>query len=176
MNETMIIYGVIGLFAVIGLVIGGMWVIRRMKGTIVLRMNNATANSGESLSGTIDLSINKAMQSNALEVALIAKEIVKERRDGQSHNRTEEVYRSTKTVEGPTSYNAGDKNSYTFEINVPAGADSNVDLGGTTQMLLGVASHFIGSSRRVEWKLEARLDAPGLDLVTTKSVHVNVII
>jgi len=176
MNETMIIYGVIGIFAAVGLVFGGIWVIRRMKGTIVLRMNNGTANSGEPLSGSIDLTINKAMQSNALEVALIAKETIKERRDGKTHTRSEEVYRSTKTIEGPTSYNAGDKNSYTFEINAPTGADSSAKISGTAGMLLGVASQFVGSNRRVEWKLEARLDAPGLDLVTTKSVHVNVII
>ena len=176
MNQDMMMYGVIGLFAVVGLVLGGIWVIRRMKGTIVLRMNNATVNAGEPLSGTIDLSINKAMQSNALEVSLIAKEIIREHRDGKQHTRSEEIFRSTKTIEGPTSYNAGAKNSYTFEINAPAGADSKVELGGTAQMLLGVASHFIGGNRRVEWKLEARLDAPGLDLVTTRSVHVNVAI
>ena len=176
MEKEIIIYGVVGIFAVVGLVVGGIWIIRRMKGTIVLRMNNATANSGETLSGTIDLTINKVMESNALEVALIAKEIIKERRNGKQHTRTEEVYRSTKTIEGPTLYNAGDKKSYTFEINVPSGIDSKVKLGGTAQMLLGAASLFIGSDRRVEWKLEARLDAPGLDLVTSKDVHVNVII
>ena len=176
MEKEIIIYIVIGIFEVVGFVVGGIWVIRRMKGTIALRMKSATANSGETLSGTIDLSINKAMQSNALEVTLIAKEIIKERRDGKQHTRTDEVYRSTITVEGPTTYNAGDKKSYDFEVNVPSGADSKVELGGTAQMLLGVASTFIGSNRRVEWKLEARLDAPGLDLVTSKNVHVNVII
>ena len=176
MNQDMVMYGVIGIFVVVGAVIGGMWVVRRMKGTIVLRMNNATADAGKPLSGTIDLSINKAMQSNALEVSLIAKEIIRERRDGKQHTRSEEVFRSTKTIEGPTAYRSGDKNSYPFEINAPAGVDSKVELDGTAQMLLGAASNFIGSSRRVEWKLEARLDAPGLDLVTTRSVHVNVVI
>jgi len=176
MQDEMIIYAIIGVVVVALLGIGGVWVLRRMKGTIILRMDNATADSGKAFRGTIDLTINKAMESHALEVALIAKETIKERRDGKTHTRTEEVYRSTKTVVGPTIYNAGDKNSYTFEINAPSGTNSKQELGATAQMMLGAAAQFIGSNRRVKWKLEARLDAPGLDLVITKNVHVNVII
>jgi len=176
MQEEMIIYAIVGVVVAGLLGFGAVWVLRRMKGTILLRMDNATADSGKPFRGTIDLSINKAMESHALEVALIAKETIKERRDGKTHTRTEEVYRSTKTVEGPTLYSAGDKKSYTFEINAPSGADSTQELGATAQMMLGAAAQFLGSNRRVKWKLEARLDAPGLDLVTTKNVHVNVII
>ena len=154
--------------------IGIVWVVRKFKGSIDIDLKHNSMIPGDKMSGDINITFRQAMQSNALDVILIVQEKRRERRNGENKTRTEEVYRDTVRVAEGQSYNAGEQVSYPFEITVPNignNTQAQNSMGGIAGTLINAAVNYIGNEREYIWDLEARLDAPGLDLVTTKKLN-----
>ncbi len=149
------------------------YVARFMRGSIKLSMSRTTFNPGDAITGSFDLLTKKPIQGNQLVVSLIGVEITKTRRDGGSRTRSQEIYRDEVVLEEAKEYQAGQTSKHEFEIAAPNTSEPgfmNSALGKT----LGAALSFLGNRRkRLKWKIEARLDAKGVDLKATKSIRIN---
>jgi hypothetical protein len=136
-------------------------------------MSRTTFNPGDAITGSFDLLTKKPIQGNQLVVSLIGVEITKTRRDGGSRTRSHEIYRDEVVLEEAKEYQAGQTSKHEFEIAAPNTSEPgfmNSALGKT----LGAALSFLGNRRkRLKWKIEARLDAKGVDLKATKSIRIN---
>jgi len=170
--STLILVTVGGAFATVG----GMWIARKMKGSIDLELHDYSASPGSAFKGDVHLVFKKAMQSNHLNVDLIATEETKEFHDGKYKTHHREIYRDKVRLERSKNYQAGQSISYPFEIEIPQmdGVASG-KLGKAMDMLSTLASAFTQRDRTLNWSIEARLDAPGLDLVTSVPVKVRML-
>lgn len=165
------------ILAVIGggfLGVGVLWIARKFKGNIEIKLKHSSMIPGDKMGGDINITFRKAMQSNSLDAVLIIQEKIQARRNGNNETRTEEIYRDTVHVADGLSYSAGERVSYPFEITVPnigSSTQAQSSMGGVTGTLLNAAASYIGDRTEYIWELEARLDAPGLDLVTSKKLN-----
>ena len=158
------------------LAFGAMWVLRKMKGNIDLSVKQSTVSPGELFMGDVLLEFKKPMQSNNLKVTLFAKEEVREYDDGKYKTSHREIYRDSVRLKGATSYQAAQTITYPFEITVPQmNGMVQGKMGEAMEMMSNLASAFMQRDRKIVWSLEARLDAPGLDLVATSPVQVRMV-
>jgi len=148
-------------------------ILRFLRGSIKLTLPRTSFNPGEAITGNVELQTKKEIEGNKLLVSLIGVKEIKSTRNGKSHTRTEEIYRDSVTLEEARPYPAGYLATYNFTLKTPNWKEPeflNSALGET----LTTALNFLGSSSsRVYWKIEARLDAKGVDLAASKSVFVN---
>ena len=154
--------------------IGVLWVARKFKGTIEVNLKRNSMIPGDKMAGDINITFRKPMQSNSLDAILIIQEKIQERRNGNNETRTEEIYRDTVHVADGQNYSAGERVSYPFEITVPdigSSTQARSSMGGIAGTLLNAAASYMGDRVEYIWEIEARLDAPGLDLVTTKKLN-----
>ena len=79
---------------------------------------------------------------------------------------------------------AGAKQSFAFTLVAPGNNPTGETVGEVPAKVLGAvntAANVIGAlgmgnrSRRLEWKLEARADLPGVDIASSRRVRVNLI-
>lgn len=170
----------IGGLAVAVLVIAGVaayYIIRYMKGSIKFTMPRTGFGAGEMVTGSFELAVKKPIQGNRLVVSLIGDEIETYYRDGKRRTRSREVYRDEKVIEDARSYQPGHRAVHEFEIQAPSDGSSQVPSevpeNAVLQTVVGVAKALSGRRRRLKWRIEARLDAKGVDLATSKSVTIN---
>jgi hypothetical protein len=169
-----------GLIAVISMcaaVIVGIivfFVMRGMKGTITLQCEKNTFDPGETIKGTISVKIKKETRGNQLKVSLIADRTTTFYDGDERRTDHDEIYRDELVLEDKKTYPVGYENTYDFSINIPK---MNEPGGQQTDGVLGAVGavfDVLSANRRktkIEWQLEARLDAEGLDLVTKKEIH-----
>ncbi len=145
------------------------YVVRFMRGTITLSLPITAFNPGDTIAGSFDLNTKKAIQGNKLIVSLIGTQITKTYENGESKTRSREIYRNEILVEEAKAYSAGSVATYNFEIATP-NTQSTESVG---QALTAVFRLLSDRSTHLKWKVEARLDAKGVDLATAKSVTIN---
>lgn len=154
------------------------FVVRSMKGKIELQLVKTGFNSGEPVSGTVNLTTKKSLEMRRLFVALIGYEVTERREsDGDKRTDRDEIFRDEVNLEEAQTVPAGFSKSYQFAITAP-GQDTIGNRGKGGGLLgglsIGIGSLTLGNNRRLEWKVEARADLPGVDLAKSKSVRVNV--
>ena len=180
MNPAIIIGIVVG--AIITIVIS-VFVVKSLKGKLTLQLSRGAFSSGEAVTGTLDVLVKKSLQVNRLFVALGCYEEVKYRErdnDGKMQTRTrrDEVFRNETDLDGGgEEFPAGYQNTYEFEVPVP-GVEHlpRQSSSGSRGLYVEVGSISVGGGRqssRLFWKVEARLDTPGLDLTTSRRVQIN---
>jgi hypothetical protein len=150
------------------------YVVRMMRGSIKLSLLRTAFNLGDTITGAFDLLVKKPIEGNKLTVSLIGTQITEIYRDGKTETRSHEIYRNERVIEGAKAYDAGNTARHEFELTVPnTGAPEfmNSPLG---QMLGAAATLFNNRSSQLKWKVEARLDAKGVDLATSTPVSVNI--
>ncbi len=177
--------------AVIACLIAAFYITRMMKGKIEVQLAKTGYNSGEPLTGMVTLTTKKTLELRRLYVALIGYRVMEHREeDGALKTRRDEIYRNEfNLLEGQT-IPGGSQKTFDFSLvtpggNSPAGGASGGDVGhseiqrkivstvGTAVQTL-VALGILGSgSTRLEWKVEARADLPGVDLAKSKNVRIN---
>ena len=173
-NAGLIIGAVI---VVILLAVGGYYFSRMMKGKLVLTLSKTGLGSGETLSGTVTITTKKSLDVRRFYVALIGHEEVEHRRGGDddnNHTERNEIYRDEFNLESGQLLPAGFNKTYEFGLVAPGkdtvgGPGSG---GGNFELNIGPVS-IGGGHRKLKWKVEARVDLPGVDLATSKSVRVN---
>ena len=155
-------------------IVAGYYLIRFMRGSIKLNMVQVTFNPGDTITGSFDLHTKKPIEGNKLTVSLIGKKVTRTRRGGKTRTETHEIYRDEKILEQATHYPAEHRSTHEFELptpnsQAPGAADSPLIQG------LATAMRVLGSGHSyLKWRVEARLDAKGVDLATSKKVTVNV--
>lgn len=146
------------------------YLLRYLKGSITISLPEMAYNPGEAVEGTFELVTRREIRANNLTAALVATEVTRERGyNGRSHTHTREIYRAGQTLEHAKDFPAGYSAVYNFKIALPAQQGRS---GG--EGFLGQALDMIsGMGRRVNWKVEVRLDAEGVDLAASQGISVN---
>ena len=145
------------------------YIARYLKGSITINLPRTAFNGGEQVEGSFQLLTRKEVNANNLTAALVATEVTKERGyKGRTTTHTREIYRSGQTLEHARVYPAGYQASYNFKIAAP---ESTQPFGQDSA--LGTAMGMLsGFGRRIDWRVEVRLDAEGVDLAASRKISV----
>lgn len=149
------------------------YIIRFTRGSIALSLPRTAFSPGETIDGSFTLLTKKALAGNRLIVSLIGRQVTRTYEDGKTRTRSREMYRDEVLVEEARSYPAGHRQRYDFEIAVPDPGSSSFMNSQLGQALAAAMQLLSNRETRLEWKLEARLDAKGVDLADGESVRVN---
>jgi len=170
----------IGAIAVIVLGIITYFVIRMMKGKVEIEIPKRGYNPGEEISGSVNLVSRKELKMNRFYVALIGYELIERTdSDGNRKTRKNEIYRYEHNLAEAGSLRAGNHQRFEFSIVAPGGEDTeevnelSKNIAGGIKAAANVISAMRGTSRRLEWKLEARADLPGVDIASSKKIRIN---
>jgi len=155
-------------------IVAGYYLIRFMRGSIKLNMTQVTFNPGDTITGSFDLHTKKPIEGNKLTVSLIGKQVTKTRRGGKTRTQTHEIYRDEKILEQTTHYPAEHRSSHEFEIPTPNSKAPDFANNAIFQGLAGAMRMLSDRHTYLKWRVEARLDAKGVDLAASKKVTVNV--
>ena len=150
------------------------YVIRFMRGSIKLSLPRTAFNPGDSITGGFDLYAKKAIQGNKLIVSLIGVQVTESYEDGKKRTRSREIYRDEVLIEEAKAYPAGHTSQHQFEIATPNTGASEFMNSALGQTLTGALRLLSNRRTRLKWKVEARLDAKGVDLATSTSVSINI--
>ncbi len=158
----------VGLIAVIGY-----YILRHMRGSIKLSLPQTAFNPGNKISGEFDFFAKKPIQGNKLIVRLIGVQVTRHHQNGKRRTRSHEIFRDEVLVEEAKDYPAGYTAKYNFEINTPNTNETeflNSPIGQTLNAAVRLLSN---RNTRLQWRVEARLDAKGIDLVAAKKITIN---
>jgi len=147
-------------------------ILRYLRGSIKLSLPCTAFNPGDAIAGSFELMTKKEIQGNKLLVSLIGSKTVRTHHGGKTRTRTEEVYRDEVVIEGEKNYFAGYTATYAFQVKAP-NLQAPDFLNSQVGQILGATIRLIGDqSSRITWKVEARLDAKGVDLATSRPVSI----
>jgi len=153
--------------------VAGYYIMRFMRGSMKITLVKNSFNEGEQITGSFELVTRKEINGNRLYVMLVGKEVTKERRGDKTRTHTREIYRDEVTIEEAKTFSAGETLNYDFQLATPSSSGSDFvssPLGKT----LKVGMELLGGRRSyLQWMMEARLDAKGVDLACRKKITVN---
>jgi len=150
------------------------FIMRWMRGSITLYMPNAAFNRGDTIKGSFELLTRKALQGNKLIVTLIGEKVTRYYENDERKTRRREVYRSEKLIEQAREYPAGHNAKYEFEIEIPGGSAEAPAIDPAFVQILSAASQLLNDRETYyEWRIEARLDAKGVDLAKSQKISIN---
>ena len=170
MTTEMMVFAGIGLIALIVL---GYFILRYLKGSIKLQLDRTSFSPGETIKGSFRLVAKQAIEGNKLAIALVAEEAVKRKdSDGKDVTETNEVYRDEQVLEGKAHYAKGFDNTHSFELTVPNSGESSMESSKVGQVLSNIGALMNSNRRYMEWSLEVRLDAKGIDLSDSEKIYI----
>ena len=150
------------------------FVMRFMRGSIKLNMPQTSFGAGQMISGSFDLLTKKAIEGNQLVVTLRGVKITEYRdNDGDKKTRTDEIYRDQVVLEPARRYPPGYSAKYDFQIATPDVQSPEFMNSGIGQALVSAFRLLSDRRTRIKWKIEARLDAKGIDLAASRAVQLN---
>ena len=167
---------VIAVVAIILVAVGIYYLMRFLRGSIKLELPQTRFQPGEQITGRFELTTKKAIEGKRLLVSLIAKEVIDQNdSNGNRNERKREVYRDQFLIEEDQVYPAGTQKTYEFTIHAPHDPGSHtseanpvIDAAMVEKISTAVqmAGNLFGSGmiHRLEWQIEAGLDANGVDL------------
>lgn len=170
MSTENMVFAAIGLIA---LTVAGYFILRYLKGSIKIELDKTSFTAGETIKGKFRLIARQTIEANKLTVALVAEEVIKRKdSDGKNITETQEVYRDEEVIEGKHLYEKGFDNTHDFELLVPGTSESSMDSSKMGQALKTLGSMMDMNRRYLEWSIEVRLDAKGIDLTDSEKVYV----
>ncbi len=170
----MVGYLIIGVVVAIIIAIAAYFILRFLRGSIKIYLQNTSVNSGEIIKGNFELHTKKEIIGNRLVVELIGRKVTKTRKsDGETETHTHEIYRHGVTLENQKTYQAGYKEKFDFKLQTPDSKQPDFMKSELAQTLNAALSFMSDRQVYVKWTVEARLDAKGVDLVDTKKVNIN---
>jgi predicted small secreted protein len=170
-NTILIIIAVVAGIAIIA--VAGYHIARYMRGSIKLSLPQTAFDPGATINGSFELTTRKAIEGKQLVVRLIGTEITETRKNDKTETRHHEIFRNEKLIEMERDYQAGFVKTYEFEIPVPK-FNAPEFLNSPVGIAIASAASVLTNRRtRIEWKLQARLMAKGIDLVGSKKISIN---
>ena len=158
----------------VGAVVGGVYFYKQMHGDIHIKLKNRTTHPQELVTGDITLKFKDALQSNHIDILLIAEEQKQTKKDGKRHIEANEVYRSAVRVENAQNYHKGQSITYHFEIQVPninQKQASHSHANPVRATIHKIQQHFLKPDFALVWKIEGRLNASTLDMTAMKTIQ-----
>ncbi|MCX7007470.1 MAG: hypothetical protein NTY53_09530 [Kiritimatiellaeota bacterium] len=161
-----------GAVVVVGSIVA-YYIARYLRGSIKLTLPQNSFAAGEAIAGSFDVVTRKEIQGNRLYAALIGMEVTEERRGEKTQTHSREIHRHEETLEKTLTWPAGQTKHYTFTLPSPAVAAPEI-LNSTLAKAARIGLELLGADRRrIKWSVQIRLDAKGIDLVTSQRVHIN---
>ena len=171
-NTLLIVICSVLVLLLVGVII--YFVLRFMRGSITLTMPQTSFGAGQFVTGSFDLLTKKAIQGNQLVVTLKGTKITEYRNnDGDKKTRSDEIYCDQVTLEDARQYPAGHSARHDFQIPTPNVQSPEFMNSGLGQTLVSAFRLLSDRQTRIKWKIEARLDAKGIDLAASKSIQLN---
>jgi hypothetical protein len=174
-TALLILIGILATIVIISIVV---FVLRRMKGTIEIKLENYQVSSGENINGNVLLKLKKDVEGNELVVSLIGETKKKSThisRDGKRSTdySNERVFEFNLPIDIKKTYNVGEKN-YPFSIKTPKSTeDITPKLKGVAETIFKSITALSGTGAPIRWFVQAHLDAKGVDLYS-KEIQVNI--
>ena len=148
--------------------------VRGRKGTLTLHIPESSVSTDEKIRGTVTITTKKPLAVRRFFVALTCEEVV--RRPGEEGPPDMySAYNDEYTFLDDEQWPAGLTQSFEFELTVPHGSDVNGGAMATEGRIGTKISGFgvsVGPESQLLWKVEARVDLPGLDLTKFQLVNV----
>jgi predicted small secreted protein len=170
-NTILIIIAVVAGIAIVA--VAGFQIARYLRGSIKLSLTQTAFDPGSVIKGSFELTTRKAIEGKQLIVSLIGSEITEIRKNDKTETRRQEIFRNEKQIEKERDYQAGFVKTYDFEIPVPKFNSPEFLNSPVGSAIASAASILTNRRTRIEWKLQARLVAKGIDLVGTKKISIN---
>lgn len=158
---------------------------RFMKGKLQIELTQNAAKSEELISGSVTLLAKKPIHG-LLKVSLVGREKRTTRdRDGDKTTKWVEVYRYDHVLEETRDFDAGYQQTYPFDLLAPTSsevrsgehllkafaAQAGEGMLGSAIKAAAKASHYMAG--RIQWHVESRLDAKGVDLIATQKCEIH---
>jgi predicted small secreted protein len=170
-NTILIIIAVVAGIAIIA--VAAYHIARYMRGSIKLSLTQTAFDPGSSITGSFELTTRKAIEGKQLVVSLIGVEVTEIRKNDKTETRRHEIFRNEKLIEKERDYQAGFVKTYDFEIPAPK-LNAPEFLNSPVGSAIAAAASVLTNRRTlIQWKLEARLVAKGIDLVGSKKISIN---
>ncbi len=170
MSEHLVGWLIGGVIVLVIAAVGVYYLLRFLRGTIRLTLPQTSFSPGETIRGRMELETKKPIEGKRLLVRLIGTRVTRYRSGKNQRTRSEEIYRDEVVIEPERSYHAGEKLERDFEIHIPDASQSD-GAGAALGKALATGLELISGARtRTRWKVEARLEAKGVDLAKSKRV------
>jgi hypothetical protein len=168
-------YILLGIVLAVGVGFVVYFLLRFLKGRLTLTLQKQGCAPGESFAGMVEVFTKRPVEGNRLYVALIGEEEIRQRSGKRTRTTRHEIFRSEVELEGSRHYPPGFHQGYSFELPAPeresaAPNPTSSDWAKTIEMGMSLLT---GRTSRLVWRVEARLEAKGVDLVAHKRVAVS---
>lgn len=144
------------------------------KGKIEIQLDRYNYSLGETIEGTVALSLKKPLLGNELTIRIIGEEKISQVYGTNRTYRTVKIFDFKQPLDGQKEYPAGDQPLvYPFKIKIPTEVKTKQQMPeGTLGTVLKAAQMLSGNIRRINWYLIAELNVKGFDI--TKKIQINV--
>jgi len=173
MSGTVIAILVACVIGVVLLAVIAYYIARFMRGTIKVTLPRKGFNAGDTISGNFELLTKKPIQGNRLIVSLIGIQVTTRRQGDETRTESREVYRDETLIEDARAYPAGHSATHDFELTAPNTGNSEFMNSALGSALTGALKLLSNRQTRMKWKVEARLDAKGIDLAGSQTIKIN---
>ena len=168
-----IIFSIVGAAFIIFLIF---YIIAKSKGRVKIRISNYNYSPGDTINGTVMLSLKKPISSKFLNIALKGvQRTTRPSRDSKGRSSTQtdymDVFSFKQSLEDKKDYPIGEK-EYSFKIKIPSNIiqkSINHPLAGTLVSSMQMLS---GTSSSIQWYLIAELETSGFNL--SDKVQINI--
>jgi len=166
------IIAIAAIVAVIAMV-SGYYLARHSRGSIKMALPGGAYEPGGTIEGTFTMTTKKPLEGKRLFVAVIGREVTEEREGDTTRTRSREIYRDEQVIEEARTYPAGETKEYPFQLKAPD-INNTDSVGGMLGEALDLGLDLLSSrDERLEWRVEARLDASGIDLADSTRIYLN---
>jgi hypothetical protein len=149
------------------------YIARSLKGSIKIYLPRTAFNPGDAITGEFVLNVKRHIQGNKLTVGLIGVKTTETYRNGKTETHSQEIYRDERVIEEAKAYDTGHIAKHEFEMKAPNLNAPEFMKSTLGQVLSAAATLLSNNNVRLKWRVEARLDAKGIDLAAAKSVMIN---
>jgi hypothetical protein len=173
MSTSLIVVIVIAVLVVVVAAVAGYYLVRHSRGSIKMILPGTAYGPGGTIEGSFTMTTKKQLESKRLLVAVIGREVTEEQEGNSTRTRSREIYRDERVIEDARTYPAGETKEYTFQIKAPDISDTG-SIGGVLGEAVELGLELLsGRDERLEWRVEARLDASGVDLSDSTRIYLN---
>ena len=139
------------------------------KGKMDIRLDNFNYSPGDTIQGSVSLSLKKALPGKEVSIQLVSEEKITEMQGTQYNSRTVTLLDVKQSLSGVKEYPA-EPLVYPFKMKIPENLKSPAS--GALGTIFKAAQLFSGSRSKITWYLIARLDVKGFDITKKREINV----
>jgi len=182
-----VVWFILGVFAFVFILLIIMWLIRKSEAKIEISINNYNFSPGDTITGTINMTVKKPVNANGVSASLIGKKIVnnyiresydvKGRRTYQAGSPSrgyDVIFEFKQPLDVKKEYLPGNYN-YNFQIKIPQNILSSIqnqDSNGVIDTFNKISRPNFGNTSYVSWYIQASLDTSFVGVI--KEVQINI--